>query len=218
MVWIVPSEDTKCPSYFATTDSSHKSVMANTPEGKQLQIWGEKNVRRHKNSSEQYVSCECGLPFPAIVPVSCRQTSLFQETKLSENLSYSLLLVGLLVSSLEEHFFPFFFDEEFWAKGGTKEGGGGGEEEQARSESSFESMSTSSLCEATVLSKKRFFPFFFDEEFWAKGGAKEGGGGGESESSFESASSFFEALILIFACFFNCFLIKIEHKFIQIIK
>jgi hypothetical protein len=38
LIRIVPSEDTKCPSYFAATDDSRKSVMANTPEGKQLQI------------------------------------------------------------------------------------------------------------------------------------------------------------------------------------
>ena len=38
LIWIVPSEDTKCPSYFATADDLHKSVMANTPKDKQLQI------------------------------------------------------------------------------------------------------------------------------------------------------------------------------------
>ena len=38
LIWIVPSEETKCPSYFATTVDSIKFVMENTPEDKQLQI------------------------------------------------------------------------------------------------------------------------------------------------------------------------------------
>ena len=59
---------------------------------------------------EKYISCEAaqrrrqrrnGLPFPAIVPVSRRQMSLFQESKLSDNLLYWLFLIGWVVLAAE---------------------------------------------------------------------------------------------------------------------
>ncbi len=59
---------------------------------------------------EKYISCEAaqrrrqrrnGLPFPAIVPVSRRQMSLFQESKLSDNLLYWLFFIGWVVLAAE---------------------------------------------------------------------------------------------------------------------
>lgn len=60
------------------------------------QLWGGAAA-----AVEAAAAAANGLPFPAIVPVSRRQMSLFQETKLSDNLSYWLFLIGWVVLAAE---------------------------------------------------------------------------------------------------------------------